>query len=145
MLKRMWKPINIPELSHYRISNTGAVMSPKGKILKNQVHHTGYLMVSIEKRLYFNHKLVAITYLPNPLGMERVLHFDGAKVNNHVDNLFYADANSFRDLQIRYLYRCGNEVDRIAKVFELGRLRVYQIVKNQPSIEDGEAPTNSRP
>jgi hypothetical protein len=123
------KPIKHPLLSEFSVSKTGAVVSKTGKIMQPRMHPTGYLMVALSERSYFVHKLVAMTYIVNPLLKERVMHLDGVKINNSVDNLFYANSNSFDELKIKYLYSCGNTVDRIAKGFNLSKVRVYQIVK----------------
>ena len=131
------KPINHPLINDYYITRTGAVVNSQGNVIQPRLHATGYIIVSVNQRLYFVHKLVAATYLANPLNKERVLHFDGNKLNNLVDNLFYADETSFDKLKIRYLHKCGNSVERIAKVFNLSKVRVYQIVKPSNHNEQG--------
>jgi hypothetical protein len=153
------KPINHPLINDYYITRTGAVVSSQGNVMQPRLHATGYIIVSVNQRLYFVHKLVAATYLQLPKALQndggnsnsssgsnsnsssgsklnssngsklKVLHFDGNKLNNLVDNLFYADDTSFDKLKIRYLHKCGNSVERIAKVFNLSKVRVYQIVK----------------
>jgi hypothetical protein len=124
------KPIKHENLSHFRISETGAIVSSKGKLMQTRMHPSGYLVVGLDGKVYFVHKLVAMTYIPNPLAKDRVMHFDGNKINNYVDNLFYADSNNFKELQIRYLYGCGNSIERIAKVYELSNIRIYKMVKS---------------
>lgn len=137
------KPINHPLINDYYITRTGAVVSSQGNVMQPRLHATGYIIVSVNQRLYFVHKLVAATYLQLPKALQndggnsnsfsggklKVLHFDGNKLNNLVDNLFYADDTSFDKLKIRYLHKCGNSVERIAKAFNLSKVRVYQIVK----------------
>ena len=52
----------------------------------------GYLWVSLGRGYKQSiHRLVAITYLPNPLGKPQVNHIDGNKENNRVDNLEWCD------------------------------------------------------
>lgn len=69
---------------------------PDGRVLKIQEVSThdngnGYLEVKvmIEGRIIrdYVHRLVAKTFLPNPLNHEQVDHIDGFKDNNHVSNL----------------------------------------------------------
>jgi hypothetical protein len=145
------KPINHPLINDYYITRTGAVVSSQGNVMQPRLHATGYIIVSVNQRLYFVHKLVAATYLQLPKSLQndggnlnsssgsklKVLHFDGNKLNNLVDNLFYADETSFDKLKIRYLHKCGNSVERIAKVFNLSKVRVYQIVKNINTSSEG--------
>ena len=155
------KPINHPLINDYYITRTGAVVSSQGNVMQPRLHATGYIIVSVNQRLYFVHKLVAATYLQLPKALQsdggnsnssnggnlnssngsklKVLHFDGNKLNNLVDNLFYADDTSFDKLKIRYLHKCGNSVERIAKVFNLSKVRVYQIVKPLSSEGSNDA------
>lgn len=54
--------------------------------LKRRFDAEGYVMVSKFKE----HRIVALTFLPNPEGHRDVAHWDGDKTNNHVDNLRWA-------------------------------------------------------
>jgi len=49
--------------------------------------HKGYSKVTINKKNYFVHRLVAIAFLENPENKKIVNHIDGDKSNNHVSNL----------------------------------------------------------
>ena len=75
-------------LDDYVISKTGEIYSKKrGKYVKPQPNGTGYLRVHIAGKMYFVHRLVAMTYIPNPDNLPQINHKDGNKHNNCVDNL----------------------------------------------------------
>jgi hypothetical protein len=87
----VWK--EIPSTNgEYKISNYGKVMTTKtGRILTPAIDACGYERVCLFKmdrrRRYKGHRLVAITFIPNPDNKEQVNHKDGNKRNNSVDNL----------------------------------------------------------
>lgn len=104
MINEVWKPVKYYE-GLYEISNYGRVKSiervTQDKNGKNKVVHEkyitqhdngrGYLFVSLwkdnkEKKEYV-HRLVAITFIPNPEKLPQVNHIDEDKQNNYVDNL----------------------------------------------------------
>lgn len=83
----------------YKISSRGQVVSmprntTKGGPLKQTLRPDGYLAVSLTKdgrqRTFLVHALVAEAFIgPRPPGDIMVLHGDGDKANNDVDNLRY--------------------------------------------------------
>lgn len=81
----------------YLITHTGSIF----RCLKNkergialsatQITNSGYELAHLNKngkrKACTVHRLVAITFLPNPLNKPMVNHKDGNKLNNEVDNL----------------------------------------------------------
>ena len=58
----------------------------KVKKLKAQKHSQGYLMVRINNKIKYVHRLVATAFIPNPNNYPQVNHIDGDKTNNTVSN-----------------------------------------------------------
>lgn len=85
----------VPGFPGYVITREGTVIGRGGKILKLQVNpRTGYVDVNLWKnnqrwptRL---HRLVAVLFIPNPLGLPTANHIDGNKLHNCADNLEWA-------------------------------------------------------
>ncbi len=63
----------------------------KGRILKPYKHKQGYYFVNLKKdkkqKFVKIHRLVALTFIPNPENKPQVNHLDGIKTNNNVTNL----------------------------------------------------------
>lgn len=102
-----WK--SIEEHEGYEVSSYGRVKAVKRqvaykdgrvgsypeRILKTTLNHKGYqrLRLSYPRgdgkygKMYTIHRLVALTFVPNPENKPQVNHIDGDKLNNHVSNL----------------------------------------------------------
>lgn len=75
-----------------RVKTKGGVMvTRKGRILKPIVNIDGYLTVTLckngSKRTWRIHRLVAIAFIPNPLGLPVINHKNEDKADNRVENL----------------------------------------------------------
>lgn len=88
----IWK--KIAGFPMYEVSNTGEVRSNtshgKGKLLSKLLWGSnGYYQVTLGRERHREqiHRLVAMAFIPNPLGKKFVNHIDGNKLNNNVDNL----------------------------------------------------------
>lgn len=76
----------------YAITSCGKVWSYKNQMfLKPYKRADGYLEVKLwkegKKKGFLIHRLVAQTYIPNPLGLPQVNHKSEVKSENHVNNL----------------------------------------------------------
>lgn len=83
----------IPGRAGYSITPTGVVWSEKSlKWLKQSTGKSGqgYKYVHFTDRTEYIHRLVAITYIPNPENKRTVNHIDGNAKNNNVANLEWA-------------------------------------------------------
>lgn len=94
-LKEIWKAID--GYSNYEVSNLGNVKSLSyhetgiSKNLKGYVDKHGYVVLNLCKnskcKLVKVHRLVAITFIPNPENKAEVNHINGIKSDNRVENL----------------------------------------------------------
>lgn len=66
------------------------------RILKWIIANTGYAVVDLfknkEQKRFSIHRLVAITFIPNPYNLPQVNHIDENKLNNCVSNLEWVTA-----------------------------------------------------
>ena len=81
------------EISYTR---KNGIMDHKPEIILSPKNNgTGYFMVCLYKnkthKYYLIHRLVALTFLPNPDNLPCVNHKDEDKTNNKVDNLEWCD------------------------------------------------------
>lgn len=93
----------IEEFPKYEISTTGDVRNKEtGRILKPRLDKDGYLRISLKDengklKTRFIHRLVAITYIPNPLNKPQVNHKDFNRQNPSVENLEWVTAKENKE------------------------------------------------
>ena len=88
----MFKIREIVGFEDYYINEEGRIFNKKMQELKGKwVDNTGYYQIVLrknKKRKYVRiHRLVALTFIPNPDNLPQVNHKDGNKLNNNIDNL----------------------------------------------------------
>ena len=99
----IWKDV-IGYEGFYQVSNIGRLKSlsrvkdsPFGsftsqeQILATRLTKFGYIRAMLQRsgirKMYNVHRIVAISFIPNPLNLPQVNHIDGNKSNNNVGNL----------------------------------------------------------
>ena len=93
----IWK--DIPNYENlYQVSNQGNVKSVCfSKMLKSSPNNCGYYKVELYKdkkpKVFYVHRLVAISFIPNPENKKQINHIDGNKANNNVSNLEWCTAS----------------------------------------------------
>lgn len=97
MQSEIWK--DVPGYAGlYQVSNTGRVKSFKNqyghgvRILKGEKTQSGYIQVSLNKKRYKIHRLVAMAFIPNPDGFLQINHKNEVKTDNRVENLEWCTA-----------------------------------------------------
>jgi len=89
----IWKPVNIKDLEHYKISNMGRIIGQHGRLMYQNKGTGEYFYVGLtyknskSKKTMSIHRLVALTFIKNPKKYKIVNHIDGDKCNNIVSNL----------------------------------------------------------
>lgn len=131
--KEIWKDICGYE-GVFEISSFGRVRSKKrngtlGGILKGTYNELGYHRYLLSKngikKSFFAHRLVAMTFIPNPKEMPYINHKDENPSNNYVNNLEWCDAE--------YNTNYGNG---IKKRSESRYKKIYQYDKNGNLIKE---------
>ncbi len=112
----IWKDIVGYEWK-YQVSNEWSVKSLKfwrEKILKNINNWKWYLRVFLsnwKEKSYKIHRLVAISFIPNPNNHPLVMHLDNDPLNNNVTNLkWWTDSmnNLQRDIEWRWFFKSNH-------------------------------------
>jgi hypothetical protein len=54
----------------------------------------GYLIVCIQGKYYYQHRVIAEQFIPNPLNLPQIDHVNQARDDNHIENLRWCDART---------------------------------------------------
>lgn len=109
----------IPGFSRYLISKSGDVWTKiYKKIMKQKIDRYGYPVISLIndqgiKKYPPIHRLVALTYIPNPYDLGQINHIDGNKRNNNVSNLEWITVGFFKVVRkiSKYISPCINRAN----------------------------------
>lgn len=91
MPKEIWR--SIPGFNKYEASNLGRIRNAKNlKLRKPKSDKLGYLYLNLtddngDVKTRFVHRLVAITYIPNPFNKPEIDHINTITNDNRVSNL----------------------------------------------------------
>ena len=91
-MEEIWKEVKIDGISRYEVSTYGNVRLKDGKFMSCRKQHNGYIAIGLSddfhnRKGYLVHRLVALTFIPNPNNYPIVNHKDENPSNNRVDNL----------------------------------------------------------
>lgn len=123
--------------THYEVSNLGRVRnSDTGYILKQQANKRGYCCIRIkdnkgEKRSFTVHRLVGLSFCPNPNGLNELNHLDCDKTNNKADNLAWCT----RGENIKHAWDNGlrhfTERTRLAVLENIKKAQTDEVLKRK--------------
>lgn len=112
-----WKDIEGYE-GLYQVSDQGRVLNiKKNRIITPFKSGCGYLYVSLNKKDYRVHRLVAKAFLLNPNNYSIVNHKDENKANNRVDNLEWCTQKyniNYGTIKVRKGKRRGQKIKQMA-------------------------------
>lgn len=84
------KPVNIEGYEMYQCDTEGVVYGKNGKPLKPNINKRGYKYVVFcvdgKTKTFQVHRIIALTFVPNPENLPIVNHLDGNKLNVNADN-----------------------------------------------------------
>jgi len=91
MTDKQWKPIEGYE--NYSISTDGQIMNNStGKIKANiKAKNKEFYRIKLENKTFNVHVLVAKAFLENKENYQYIIHIDGNKLNNNINNLKWVD------------------------------------------------------
>lgn len=112
MNDEVWKTLD--NFKKYEISSFGNIKNKNTKRILNPGIKSGYLHVSItnnngDRKSCKIHRLVALTFIPNPLNKETVNHKDHNKLNNNLSNLEWATTTE----QNNHKRKCKKEIQEL--------------------------------
>ena len=128
----------VRSLPRYVNNHTGQLLV-KGKILKQRPDFKGYMRIDIldnngKKKYMGIHRLVAETFIDNPLNKPQVNHIDGIKSNNVVSNLEWVtngenQKHAFRLGLNKVTGRAGRPKRKVAKIGKQGEvIEIYNSI-----------------
>lgn len=144
----------------YQASNLGRIRSKnrhvirkdggssfiRGKIIKQRLFGAGYYYVSLSRNrevsLCAVHRLVAITFLPNPYNLPEVNHKDEGRIDNRVENLEWCTHQynlTYGTINQRTGLKLRNNPKTSKPVIQYTRDGIF--VAEYPSIEEAHRQT----
>lgn len=109
----------------YLVNKDGQIYSKKrNKLLSPDKDKYGYLQVKLckngEIKNFKVHRLVALTFIQNPLNLPQVNHLDGDKLNNNISNLEWCTCSQNN----KHAWKLGLKENVRAAARRLGKINI---------------------
>lgn len=139
----IWKDIPGFE-GKYQVSNTGLVKSlsrqrTHERILKFEEEQHGYLRVTLNKKHYLVHRLVAICFIDNPDNLPIINHKDENPKNNDMYNLewcTYSYNSNYGTRTAKFKKAAINNIKNSKSILQLDKQG--NLIKKWPSAREIE-------
>ena len=144
-MAELWKPILIEGLEGLEVSSLGNFKKGKRNI-STYKDNKGYLIVRKQtngiRKCYLAHRVVALTFIPNPENKLEVNHIDGDKTNNCIDNLEWTTRleNQRHAIEVLGVTRTNRSGKPKKKVLQL---LGDKVIGQYESVHDAARETNS--
>lgn len=102
--------IPLPELSEYKLNRRGILINSRGMEMKFG-YSRPYILISIKGKTYSQHRLLALTFKPNPNNLPQVNHKNGNKRDNGLSNLEWSSKSHNR----RHAFKTGLQKNKSGK------------------------------
>lgn len=131
------KAFIIPQFKNYTITKNGTIVNSKtGNTLKPSVNPKGYLVAyfSIDGKNISRllHRLIALTFIPNPENKPQVNHKNGNKLDNRICNLEWCT----NDENMAHAWANGLMKKSARNGEKLTEAQVYEIRLRKTSLKD---------
>lgn len=146
-----WKVV--PFLPQYAASTEGRIKFLKyNRILKGTISLNGYYRIKIKTRMYQVHRLIALTWLPNPDQKKTVNHKNHNKLDNRVCNLDFATQReqnihktkpkTYNRGTTRKIQQINVKTNQVIQTFENTYYAAQYLVKNRFTCSQHSASRN---
>lgn len=128
-----WRPLNYPGYeSLYEVSDEGRVRNARSKaVRKFKTDDKGYTSVVLSRNNPQHHKrvhrLVALTFLPNPENLPEVNHIDHDKQNCKATNLEWCDRPHNENCKVKHRKKNGTYRNPMTKLSKEQVQRAFEL------------------